>query len=79
MALAGQSAAKTVDEVGGDVQRFSAETLPQVQQLLGELNDLSISLRQLSDQTARDPASLLRGTGPIANGPGESTLPSSRP
>ena len=79
VALAGQSAAKTVGAVGGDVQRFSAETLPQVQQLLGELNDLSISLRQLSEQTARDPASLLRGTRPVADGPGEAPSESRPP
>ncbi len=71
VALAGASAAKTVGAVGGDVQRFSAETLPQVQQLLGEMNDLSLSLRRLSEQTARDPASLLRGSSPVADGPGE--------
>ena len=52
-------------------QRDLGFSLNQLGDLLGELNDLSISLRQLSEQTARDPASLLRGTRPVADGPGE--------
>ena len=71
VSLAGASTAKTVSAVGGDVQRFAADTLPEIQRLLGELNDLSNSLRRLSEQTARDPAGLLRGRSPVPDGPGE--------
>ncbi|MFM9925211.1 MlaD family protein [Variovorax sp. H27-G14] len=71
VALAGTATSKTVNAVGGDAQRFTADTLPEIQRLLGELSDLSNSLRRLSEQTARDPAGLLRGRGPVPNGPGE--------
>ena len=73
VSLAGASAAKTVDAVGNEAQHFTTETLPEVQRLLGELNDLSNSLRRLSEQTARDPAGLLRGRSPVPNGPGETS------
>ena len=73
VSLAGRSTAETVNAVGADAQRFASDTLPEVQRLLGELNDLSISLRRLSEQTARDPAGLLRGRMPVPDGPGETT------
>ena len=75
VALAGSSSAKTVTAVGADAQRFAAETLPEIQRLLGELDDLSKSLRRLSEQAARDPAGLLRGRSPVPNGPGETSIP----
>lgn len=75
VALAGASSAKTVTAVGADAQRFAAETLPEIQRLLGELDDLSKSLRRLSEQTTRDPAGLLRGRSPMPNGPGETSTP----
>ena len=49
------SAGKTVDSVGADVKRFTAETLPELERLLGELSVLATSLRRLSEQTERDP------------------------
>ena len=75
LALAGSTTSKTVGAVGADVQRFAADTLPEVQRLVGELNDLSISLRRLSEQTARDPAALLRGRHQVPDGPGETSTP----
>ena len=77
-ALASASAGKTVAQVGADVQRAAADTLPELQRLLGELNALSTSLRRLSDQTERNPSSLLFGRSPVPDGPGEAaagTLP----
>lgn len=68
------TAGRTVDSVGADVKRFTAETLPELERLLGELSVLSGSLRRLSDQTQRDPAGLLFGHKPVPPGPGE-TLP----
>nr|MDP2190884.1 MlaD family protein [Rhodoferax sp.] len=65
------SAGKTVDTVGADVKRFSTETLPELERLLGELSVLSTSLRRLSEQTERDPRGLLFGRKPVAPGPGE--------
>lgn len=65
------SAGRTVDSVGADVKRFTAETLPELERLLGELSVLSASLRRLSEQTERDPRGLLFGRKPVAAGPGE--------
>ncbi|MEO6117739.1 MAG: MlaD family protein [Methylotenera sp.] len=70
--LAVNSANKTFDSVGGDVSRFTNETLPELQRLIGELNLMAESLRRLSEQTERDPASLLRGRSAVPDGPGES-------
>lgn len=66
------SAGKMVDSVGADVTRFTAETLPELERLLGELSVLSNSLRRLSEQTERNPAGLLFGRRPLSEGPGES-------
>lgn len=71
-AVASNSAGKTVEVAGANFERFSTETLPEVQRLLGELNELSASLKRLSEQTERDPASLLRGRSKVPAGPGES-------
>ena len=66
-------AGKAVETVGADVQRFGAETLPEMQRLIGELNVLSTSMRRLSEQTERHPAGLLFGRAPSPPGPGESS------
>lgn len=65
------SAGKTVDSVGADVKRFTGETLPELERLLGELSVLTTSLRRLSEQTERDPRGLLFGRKPVPPGPGE--------
>jgi phospholipid/cholesterol/gamma-HCH transport system substrate-binding protein len=66
------SAGAAVDSVGVDVKRFSTETLPELQRLLGELSTLSSSLRLLTEQTRRDPKGLIFGHKPVPDGPGES-------
>ena len=71
VALTSASAEKTVNSVGADVKRFTAETLPELERLLGELSVLATSLRRLSEQTERDPRGLLFGRKPVAEGPGE--------
>jgi phospholipid/cholesterol/gamma-HCH transport system substrate-binding protein len=71
VALTSVSAGKTVDAVGADVKRFSVETLPELERLLGELSALTTSLRRLSDQTERDPRGLIFGRQPVPAGPGE--------
>ena len=73
------SAGKTVNSVGADVQRFTAETLPELERLLGELGVLSASLRRLSEQTERNPAGLLLGHKPVPDGPGEASTGSRQP
>lgn len=69
------SAGKTVGAIGGDVKRLTEETLPELERLLGELAALSTSLRRLTEQTERNPASLLFGRRPVPEGPGESSTP----
>jgi phospholipid/cholesterol/gamma-HCH transport system substrate-binding protein len=66
------SAGKTIDVVGADVKRFSTETLPELERLLGELSTLSRSLNLLTEQTRRDPSGLLFGHKSVPDGPGES-------
>lgn len=65
------STGQAVDAVGADVKRFSVETLPELERLLGELGALTTSLRRLSDQTERDPRGLIFGRQPVLAGPGE--------
>ena len=78
-AIASSNAGKTVTTVGSNFERYTAETLPEIQRLLAELNALSASLKRLSEQTERDPASLLRGRSATPNGPGESPSESVSP
>jgi phospholipid/cholesterol/gamma-HCH transport system substrate-binding protein len=70
-AAAGTQAGKTVEAVGADVQRLTAQTVPAVQMLVNDLSVLSASLRRLTEQTERNPASLIRGRGTLPDGPGE--------
>lgn len=70
-ALASASAGKTVDAVGADVKRFTAETLPEVERLLGEMSVLAASLRRLSEKMEGSPGGLLLGRRPVPPGPGE--------
>ena len=72
-AVASNTAGKTVESAGANFERYTSETLPEVERLLSELSDLSASLKRLSEQTERDPASLLRGRSSVPAGPGEST------
>ena len=78
-AIASTNAGKTVTSVGTNFERYTAETLPEIQRLLAELNALSASLKRLSEQTERDPASLLRGRSATPSGPGESPSESVSP
>ena len=73
------SAGNTANSIGADVKRFTAETLPELERLLGELSVLSASLRRLSDQTERNPAGLLFGRKSVPEGPGESSTGSRQP
>lgn len=67
------STGKTVISIGADVKRLTEETLPELERLLGELSDLSTSLRRLTEQTERNPTSFLFGRQPMPEGPGESS------
>ena len=79
VARASASAGAVVEAVGVDARRFTAETLPELGRLLGELGVLSTSLRRLTEQTERNPRGLLFGRTPVPAGPGESATGRSRP
>ena len=66
-----KSAGKTVDTVGNDIKRFTSETLPELERLMGELTVLTTSLRRVSEQTERDPRGLIFGRKAVPLGPGE--------
>jgi phospholipid/cholesterol/gamma-HCH transport system substrate-binding protein len=67
------SAGKTVDSVGADVTRFTADALPEFERLLGEMSVLAASLRRLSEKMEGSPGGLLMGRRPVSPGPGEAT------
>jgi phospholipid/cholesterol/gamma-HCH transport system substrate-binding protein len=68
-------AGKAADAAASGVQQMGAETLPELARLMAELNELSASLRRLSEQTAGSPSSLLLGSPAPRPGPGESAPP----
>lgn len=70
-AVASANAGKTVDSVGADIKRFTADSLPEVQRLLGEMSVLATSLRRLSEKIEGSPGGLLMGRRPVPPGPGE--------
>jgi len=69
------SAGHTVDAAASGVLQIRTETLPELQRLIAELNELAASLRSLSDQTERNPSSLIRGAPQSRPGPGEQARP----
>lgn len=70
-ARASVSAGRTINSVGADVKRFTAEGLPELQDLLGEMNALTVSLRSFIEETERNPRGFLFGRKPLPEGPGE--------
>ena len=60
-----------LDAIGPDLKRFTAETLPEFELLIGEANVLTSSLRRLSEHVERSPGGLLIGRRPLQPGPGE--------
>ena len=68
-------AGRAADAAASSVQQMSAETLPNLSRLMGDLSALSASLRHLSQQTQASPSSLLMGNPTPRPGPGESARP----
>ena len=68
---AGESASRTLDSTRADVQQFTGATLPEAQQLVAELRELTATLRRFSDELERNPGLLLYGKPPGRRGPGE--------
>ncbi len=71
-ALASAQAASAVGGAASDVRQLTADTAPELQRLMGELQALTASLRRFSESAERSPAGLLFGRSAAANGPGES-------
>lgn len=69
------SAGHTVDAAASGVSQIRTETLPELQRLLAELNALAVSLQSLSEQTERNPSSLILGAPQRRPGPGERVRP----
>ena len=70
-----QAATQTAEAATRGVQQLGSETLPELARMMSELNDLSASLRRLSEQTAGNPNSLLLGSPRPRPGPGEKPAP----
>ncbi len=68
---AGEGAGRTVDVAETSMKQLNTETLPELERLLVELNQLAPSLRRLIEQTERTPTSLLLGGSRVPMGPGE--------
>ncbi len=85
LALRIQHSADTFDRMSGEVERagvstratmdsarqFTSETLPEIQQLVLQLRDLTGSLQRLSGELEQNPSMLLRGKAAATRGPGE--------
>lgn len=78
-AQASASAGRTVDSIGGDVKRFTADALPEMQRLMSEMNVLTASLRRLIEETERNPRGFLFGRKPLPEGPGERPIEKANP
>ena len=72
---AGARASLAADAAASSAQQLNTETLPDMARLITEVNQLSASLRRLSEQTTGSPSSLLMGKPAPRPGPGESTRP----
>ncbi len=70
-----RAATRTAEATTRGVQQLGSETLPELARTMAELNELSASLRRLSEQTAGSPNSLLLGSPQPRLGPGEKPAP----
>ena len=62
---------RTAQQAATGVQQLNIETLPSIDRLLNELNELAPSLRRLTEQIERQPNSVLIGGAQRLPGPGE--------
>ena len=67
LAKASSSTRATMDST----RQFTSETLPEAQQLIVELRDLTHSLQRVSGELEQNPSALLYGKTPSKRGPGE--------
>lgn len=71
LAGAGKGVRAAVESGNRDLDRFTAQTLPEFAGLLGELRELTATLQRVGRQLEQDPSILLRGSEGPAPGPGE--------
>lgn len=64
-------AGETVTAVGSDLRQLGGDVAPKLEALMNDLSTLSASLRRLTEQTERNPNSLVFGKTPVPKGPGE--------
>lgn len=68
---ASASISKTFEGVGPGAINFAENGLPELERLLVELRELSVSLQQVTQQVGQNPGVLLRGKEAQQRGPGE--------
>ncbi|MBO9648781.1 MAG: MCE family protein [Variovorax sp.] len=73
--LASERVGRSVEVAAGSIQTVSSDAAPALANLLNEMNQLASSLQRLSEQTQRNPNSLLFGAPPRKPGPGERDQP----
>jgi len=64
-------ARQTLPNISRELQNALTQIIPQVQQLLTQLNATSANVQELSEELKNNPSILLRGRSPIPPGPGE--------
>jgi len=65
------SVRKTVDSVAPGARHFAEQGLPELERLVVEMRELTVSLQRVSNQIEQDPSILVRGKEPRQRGPGE--------
>ena len=68
---ASASVRKTMGGVDGGLTQVTDTVVPELDQTLGEMRELSASLKRVSEEVGRNPNMLLLGKQPAAPGPGE--------
>lgn len=66
--------AEAVEKMANETSRVSAsvqQSMPELEGLLGEIRELTVSLRRVSEQLEQNPSALLYGKPPAPPGPGE--------
>lgn len=71
MTKAGMSVANTMNQSSKAVQNISHQLLPTTQQFFMNLDSLTTTLQQLSQEIKLNPGILIRGKAPMMTGPGE--------
>ncbi|MEJ8813195.1 MlaD family protein [Variovorax ureilyticus] len=72
---ASERVGRSVETAAGSIQAIGTDAAPALANLLGEMNQLAASLQRLSEQTERNPNSLLVGAPVPKPGPGERPRP----